>query len=99
MAPLRIRAGTGTIAGLMTFDLERRRLDLVIGSERATTDFLALDIPVRVSGTFGDLGVAPAEWSRAGRARLARGGMAAMPPDLVETARASPCYRPGGVRR
>lgn len=99
VAPLRIRAGTGTIAGLMTFDLERRRLDLVIGSERATTDVFALDIPVRVSGTFGDLDVAPAEWSRAGRARLARGGMAAMPPELVEIARASACYRPGGVRR
>ncbi len=98
-APLRIRAGTGTIAGLLAFDLERRRLDLVIGSERATTDFFALDIPVRVSGRFEAPDIAPAEWSRAGRARLARGEMAPLPPELVDIARSSPCFRAGGVRR
>lgn len=99
VAPLRLRAGTGTVAGLMSFDLGRRQLDLVIGSERATTHDLALDIPVRVSGTFGDLDIAPAEWSRAGRERLSRGEMAPLPRALSEIARASPCYRRGGVAR
>lgn len=91
-APLRIRAGAGTIAGLATFDLNRRVLDLVIGSERATTDFFALDIPVRVHGRFDDPEIVPAEWSRAGRARLAQGGLAPLPPALMDLARQSPCH-------
>jgi len=98
-APLRIRAGTGTIAGLATFDLNRRVLDLVIGSERATTDFFALDIPVRVHGSFADPEIIPAEWSRAGRARLAQGGLAALPPELMDLARQSPCHAGRSLRR
>ncbi|NMJ40197.1 hypothetical protein GWK16_03015 [Roseomonas sp. JC162] len=98
-APLRIRAGTGTIAGLATFDLNRKRLDLIIGSERASTDFFALDIPVRVSGSFSDPSIEPARWSREGRARLERGGMAPLPPNLMEIARRNPCYAGRSFRR
>lgn len=98
-APLRIRAGTGTIAGLATFDLNRKRLDLVIGSERASTDFFALDIPVRVSGSFADPSIEPARWSREGRARLERGGMAPLPPNLMEIARRNTCFAGRSLRR
>ncbi|WP_137126450.1 AsmA family protein [Roseomonas sp. HF4] len=98
-APLRIRAGAGTIAGFATFDLNRRRVDLLIGSERATTDFLALDIPVRVSGSFADPDIAPARWSREGRERLQRGALAPLPPDLMDLARQSPCHVGRSLRR
>ncbi len=98
-APLRIRAGTGTIAGIATFDLGRRWLDLVIGSERASTDFFALDIPVRVSGSFENPNIVPARWSREGRARLERGGFAPLPPDLMAIARRNPCYAGRSLRR
>lgn len=98
-APLRIRAATGTISGLANFDLNRKRLDLVIGSQRETTDFFALDIPVRVSGSFSDPSIAPARWSSDGRARLAAGDrVAPLPPALRDFARQNPCFRAGGRR-
>ncbi|HWT07561.1 MAG TPA: AsmA-like C-terminal region-containing protein, partial [Roseomonas sp.] len=98
-APLRIRAATGTISGLATFDLNRKRMDLVIGSQRDTTDFFALDVPVRVSGSFSDPSIAPARWSSDGRARLAAGDrVAPLPPALRDFARQNPCFRAGGRR-
>lgn len=98
-APLRIRAGTGTIAGIATFDLNRRQIDLVIGSERDTTHFFALDVPVRVKGSFADPDIAPAQWSREGRARLEHGGTARLPEALERLARRSPCFAGAGIRR
>lgn len=98
-APLRLRAATGTISGLASFDLNRRRLDLVIGSERASTSSFALDIPVRVSGSFADPDIAPARWSREGRARLAAGDrVAPLPAALRDFARRNPCFRAGQGR-
>jgi hypothetical protein len=95
-APLRLRAATGTISGIAAFDLNRETLDLVIGSERSTTSGFALDIPVRVSGSFADPDIAPASWSREGRARLAAGDrVAPLPGPLRDFARSSPCFRGG----
>nr|WP_314070129.1 AsmA family protein [uncultured Roseococcus sp.] len=96
VAPLRITAGTGTIAGIATFDLGRRQLDLVIGSQRDTTNFFALDIPMRVSGSFANPSIRPANWSPEGRARLAAGDtVAAVPAELRDFARGNRCYRVG----
>jgi uncharacterized protein involved in outer membrane biogenesis len=98
-APLRIRAGTGTISGLAIFDLNRKHLDLVIGSQSETTSDFALDIPVRVSGPFADPSIAPARWSGEGRARLAAGDrVAPLPPPLRDFAMQNPCFRAGGAR-
>ncbi|MEO3473545.1 AsmA family protein [Roseomonas sp. CAU 1739] len=98
-APLRIRAATGTISGLATFDLNRKRMDLVIGSQSETTSDFALDIPVRVSGSFANPDIAPARWSSDGRARLAAGDrVAPLPPSLQAFARQNPCFRAGGRR-
>ncbi|WP_421990086.1 AsmA family protein [Roseococcus sp.] len=96
VAPLRIQAGTGTIAGIATFDLNRRQLDLVIGSQRDTTSFFALDIPIRASGSFASPTIRPARWSPEGRARLAAGDtVAAVPAELRDFARGNLCYRAG----
>ena len=96
VAPIRIQADTGTIAGIMTVDLNRRQLDLVIGSQRDTTSFFALDIPMRVNGSFADPSIRPARWSPEGRAKLAAGDtVAAVPVQLREFASRNPCYRAG----
>jgi len=96
VAPLRVRAETGTITGRASFDLGAQRLDLVIGSQRDTTGFFALDVPVRVSGSFASPDILPAEWSAEGRAQLAAGDdMAPLPPDLRSFAQRSACYRQG----
>ncbi|CAH0217248.1 AsmA family protein [Roseomonas sp. CECT 9278] len=98
-APLRIRAGTGTISGIATFDLNRETLDLIIGSQSDTTDFFALDIPVQVRGSFDDPSIAPADWSRAARDRMARNEMAPLPANLRAIAQRNPCYRGQGPGR
>ncbi len=103
--PLRIRAADGTIAGNMQFDLYRRRFDLTIASQSASTGFFALDIPVRISGAFANPSVRPARWSAVGRAMLAatdRVGL--LPPGVQRFARGNPCLtagkagKPGGSR-
>ncbi|WP_431268849.1 hypothetical protein [Dankookia sp. P2] len=94
VAPLRIRSAEGTIAGTASFDLNRRQVDLVAGSVRSTTDFWALDIPVRVSGSFASPSIRPARWSADGRARLAAAdNVAPLPARLRDFARANPCYQ------
>lgn len=98
-SPLRIRAGTGTISGLAGFDLNRQTLDLVIGSQSDTTDVFALDIPVHVAGSFAHPSIAPAEWSRAARDRMARNEMAPLPPELRAIAQRNPCFRGHALRR
>lgn len=96
VAPLRVRAAEGTVAGNGTFDLRRRSIDMTIGSEAASTGAFALDIPVRISGSFASPDIRPAQWSAAGRARLAAGdATAALPPALRQAARRNPCLRPG----
>jgi hypothetical protein len=97
LAPLRLRSAQGMISGIASFDLHRQRLDLVIGSHRQTTGSFALDIPVRVSGSFAEPGVQPAQWSSAGRARLsAPDHTAPIPAALRDYARRSPCFLAGG---
>jgi uncharacterized protein involved in outer membrane biogenesis len=92
VAPLRVRAGDGTISGSATFDLDRRTFDLTIGSEAKSTGIFALDIPIRVAGSFGAPVVTPAQWTAQGRAMLAAAdSLSDLPPALREWARRYPC--------
>ena len=92
VSPLRIRTAEGTIAGRGRFDLIRRSLDITVASESRTTGFFALDVPVRISGSFDDPAVAPATLSGAGRAQLSAGdNVGRLLPALRTYARASPC--------
>ncbi|UPY39260.1 AsmA-like C-terminal region-containing protein [Sediminicoccus sp. KRV36] len=97
VAPMRLRSANGMISGMASFDLNRQRLDLIIGSHRQTTGSFALDIPIRVSGSFADPDILPAQWSTAGRARLSAGDQTVpLPPALRDYARRSPCFFAGG---
>ncbi len=99
VSPLRVRAAEGTVAGNGTFDLYRRRIDMTIGSEAASTSAFALDVPVRISGSLADPSVRPARWSAAGHAQLASADTtAALPPALRQAAQRNPCSRPGRQR-
>ena len=97
IAPLRIRAETGTIAGSGHFDINRHTMDLTIGSQGDTTNFFALDVPVRVHGRFDDPDFAPARWSSEGRAQMAAAdNIAPLPPALRNFASQNPCLRRTG---
>ncbi|WP_156878428.1 AsmA family protein [Roseomonas gilardii] len=92
VAPFRLRAEHGTVAGNGRFDLGRRQMDLTFGSVGSTTGALALDIPVRVSGAFAAPAIRPARWTAEGRAMLAAGNvLGRIPPELRDFARRSPC--------
>jgi hypothetical protein len=59
VAPLRLRtADTSVVAG-GTVDLVGGRLDLTIKAEGAGTGVLALEVPLHMTGAFGDISVHP----------------------------------------
>jgi uncharacterized protein involved in outer membrane biogenesis len=97
IAPLRIRAETGTIAGSGRFDINNHTMDLLIGSQEDTTNFFALDVPVRIHGRFDNPDFAPARWSSQGRAEMAAAdNIAPLPPALRGFADQNPCLRRTG---
>ncbi|MGI4806934.1 MAG: AsmA family protein, partial [Janthinobacterium lividum] len=89
VGPLRLRSADGTVVARGRVDLLGKALDVTVASESATTGALALDIPVRVSGSFDDPTIRPAG-TTAGRAALV-GGSAAAP--LRAYAQRSSCAR------
>ena len=97
IAPLRIRAETGTIAGSGRFNINNHTMDLLIGSQGDTTNFFALDVPVRIHGRFDNPDFAPARWSSEGRAQMAAAdNIAPLPPALRAFANQNPCLRRTG---
>nr|WP_276318146.1 AsmA-like C-terminal region-containing protein [Rhodovarius crocodyli] len=84
--PLRLRAATGTVQGSASFDLMRRQLDLAVRSQRDTTDFLALDLPIRVHGSFAN-----PEIGLGSRDSLPGDGAIALPEGLRATVRQNGC--------
>lgn len=94
IGPMRVRAEGGTISGFGRVDLRRKTLDLSFASERRTTGALALDVPIRVSGSFANPSIAPARWSPQGRAALAAAdSVAALPASLQREAARHACPR------
>ncbi len=89
VGPVRLRSADGTIVARGQVDLLSKSLDVVVASEARTTGSLALDVPVRVSGSFDDPSIQPAG-AAAGRAALAD-GIAATP--LRAYAQRSGCAR------
>ncbi|MGI4802950.1 MAG: AsmA family protein [Janthinobacterium lividum] len=89
VGPLRLRSADGTVVARGRVDLLGKALDVTVASESATTGALALDIPVRVSGSFDDPTIRPAG-ATAGQAALV-GGSAAAP--LRAYAQRSSCAR------
>jgi uncharacterized protein involved in outer membrane biogenesis len=97
IAPLRIRAATGTIAGSGRFDINNHTMDLLIGSQEDTTNSFALDVPVRIHGRIENPEFEPARWSRQGEAQMAAAdNIAPLPPALRNFANQNPCLRRTG---
>jgi len=92
VSPLRIRSADGTITGRGTFDVYRHQIDITVASEARTTSLFALDVPVRVSGSFASPTIRPATLSATGRAQLSAGdNVSRLLPSLQPFARRSPC--------
>lgn len=89
IAPLRLRTTEATISGGGSVDIGRARMDLLIGSESASTGLFALDIPVRISGPFRNLDIGPSRSTPPRRASLAEG----FPAEQRALAERSGCLR------
>lgn len=88
LGPLTLRSADGTIRGGGAIDLVRQHLDLVLRSDPKTTGFLALDIPLHLSGPLGDISARPDR-----QARLPDLTAPALPPAQTVLARANPCFQ------
>ncbi|MEA2727238.1 MAG: AsmA family protein [Acetobacteraceae bacterium] len=96
ISPIRIRSANGTITGRGSFDIYRHQIDITVASDARTTGLLALDVPVRISGSFESPAIRPASLSAAGRAQLLAGDdIGRLLPSLRPFARRSPCLNAG----
>jgi hypothetical protein len=59
LLPLRLESDAAILLGGGTVDLAGRRLDLTLKTERDSTGFFALDLPIRVSGPLDALSAEP----------------------------------------
>jgi hypothetical protein len=91
ISPLRLESQSAVAVGAGKIDLHRDRLDLTVRTERASTSFFALDIPVRISGPLDNLGAAPLAGSDEDWLRTPTAIADALPPDLQKIAADSAC--------
>jgi AsmA family protein len=91
ISPLRLESRTAVAVGAGKIDLVRDRLDLTVRTERDTTSFFALDIPVRISGPFDRISAAPLPGRDADWLRQPTAIADTLPPDLQKMATGSAC--------
>jgi uncharacterized protein involved in outer membrane biogenesis len=91
ISPLRLESRTAVAVGAGKIDLVRDRLDLTVRTERDTTSFFALDIPVRISGPFDRISAAPLPGRDADWLRQPTAIADTLPPDLQKMATSSAC--------
>ncbi|GBR05945.1 AsmA family protein [Acetobacter oeni] len=90
--PLRVSSTAGTVIGAAIFDLNRKWFDLAFQSQ--ATGFFALDVPVRVSGSFSHPGLGLAGWSAKGRDLLKSARTATtLPPEIGNFTPGKECLR------
>lgn len=92
LAPLRLETDAAILRGAGTVDLGAQQLDLTLQTERDSTNFFALDLPIRINGPFADLAVNPQIGADSG---LPEGGTARalgkLPASLRKLAQGNSC--------
>jgi len=58
--PLKLRTSQGSLTGDGQIDFMQQRVDIVMQSDAARSGTFALDIPLRISGPFSNIGIMPA---------------------------------------
>jgi len=95
LSPLRLESDEAILLGGGTVDLVGKRLDLTLKTERDSTSFFALDLPIKVSGPFDDLSAEPdseadQSWIEAAKQGATPDGL---PKGLREMAAKNDCVR------
>jgi len=91
VAPLRLMAKSAIVNGGGTVDLAKRHVDLHMQSERKSTGFFALDLPVAISGSFNNLSAGLAKEGDKKWAPPAKPPAAALDPDMHKLMSGNPC--------
>ena len=91
LSPLRLESRDAVAVGAGKIDLVKDRLDLTVKTERDSTNFFALDIPIRISGPFNKISAKPAPDTDASWLEQPAAAAGALPPDLRKMAASSPC--------
>ena len=92
LSPLRIRSADGTITGRGSFDIYRHQIDITVASEARTSSLFALNVPVRVNGSFASPTIRPASTlGRRSCSALGRRRRKPTVPHLPPFARRSAC--------
>lgn len=91
VAPLRLRAQGAVVEGGGTIDFVQKRVDLTAKSNRKSTGFFALDLPIGISGPFDNLGAGLAADSEKKWAPPRGPKLEALDPAIRKLAAANPC--------
>ena len=91
ISPLRLESDAAVAVGAGKIDLTRDRLDLIVQTERDSTSFFALDIPVRISGPLDSLSAAALTGGDDNWLRQPTPVSRRLPPDLQKMASGSAC--------
>lgn len=91
VAPLRLMAKGAIVNGGGSIDLAKRQIDLRMRSERKSTGFFALDLPVGISGSFDNLSAGLAQEGDKKWAPPSGPKAAALDPDMHKLMSGNPC--------
>jgi uncharacterized protein involved in outer membrane biogenesis len=91
LSPLRLESREAVAVGAGKIDLVKDTLELTVKTERDSTNFFALDIPIRISGPFDKISAKPAPGTDASWLEQPAAAAEALPPDLRKVAASSPC--------
>jgi AsmA family protein len=95
LSPLRLRTGRTTLVAAGLIDLPTERLNMVLRAESDAANFLALKLPIRISGDLAKPGIAPAGGPTVAWLDEQRPADPAqwMTPELHALAVGNPCWR------
>jgi uncharacterized protein involved in outer membrane biogenesis len=91
LAPLRLESRDAVVVGAGRLDLLKRRLDLTVKTERDSTNFFALDLPIRISGPLAKVSAVPLVESDENWLKQPATAAQALPPALRRMADGNPC--------
>lgn len=91
LSPLRLESRAAIATGAGKIDLVNDTLDLTIRTERDSTSFFALDIPVRISGPFDRLSADPLVGSDEDWLKQTAAAADNLPPELHQMVAGSGC--------
>ena len=93
LSPLRLESKEAIVIGAGKVDLAKRSIDLTLKTERDSTSFFALDIPVRISGPLAKPSVTPLVGSDENWLENKKSAAASLPGALRTVARTNPCLQ------